>query len=91
LSARSRQVVPAAWTDESTRDRCPTAWGHDYAYHWWISNVPGFFNANGAFGQMIFVSRGLGLVIVFTGNLSNDVAYNVYEDLLRNYVVPAAH
>jgi CubicO group peptidase (beta-lactamase class C family) len=86
-----QQVVPAAWTDESTLARCPTAWGHDYAYHWWISNVPGFFNSNGAFGQMIFVSRGLGLVVVFTGNLSNDVAYTIYEDLLRNYVVPATH
>ena len=50
-----------------------------------------FFNSNGAFGQMIFVNRGLGLVVVFTGNLSNDVAYNIYEDLLRNYVVPATH
>jgi len=86
-----QQVVPATWVDESTLDRCPTAWGHDYAYHWWISNVPGFFNANGAYGQMIFVNRGLGLVVVFTGNLPNEIAYNIYEDLLRSYVVPAAH
>jgi CubicO group peptidase (beta-lactamase class C family) len=86
-----QQVVPAAWTDESTLNRCATIWGHDYAYHWWISNVPGFFNSNGAYGQYIFVNRGLGLVVVFTGNLSNEIAYTVYEDLLRNYVVPAAH
>jgi CubicO group peptidase (beta-lactamase class C family) len=84
-------VVPAAWTDESTLDRCASIWGHDYAYHWWISNVPGFFDTNGAYGQYIFVSRSLGLVVAFTGNLSNQIAYNLYEDLLRNYVVPASH
>jgi CubicO group peptidase (beta-lactamase class C family) len=86
-----QQVVPADWTDESTVDRCRSIWGHDYAYHWWISNVPGFFNANGAFGQMIFVNRALGLVVVFTGDVPNEIAYEVYEDLLRNYVVPATH
>ncbi len=86
-----QQVVPEAWTDESTLGRCASDWGHDYAYHWWISNVPGFFNTNGSFGQFIFVSRSLGLVVVFTGNLSNEIAYSVYEDLLRNYIVPAAH
>jgi hypothetical protein len=31
------------------------------------------------------------LVVVFTGNLSNDIDYNIYEDLLRNYAVPATH
>jgi CubicO group peptidase (beta-lactamase class C family) len=86
-----QQVVPAAWTDASTQDRCASIWGHDYAYHWWISNVPGFFNANGAFGQMIFVNRALGLVVVFTADLPNEVVYNIYEDLLRTYVVPATH
>ena len=86
-----QQVVPAAWTDESTLDRCASIWGHDYAYHWWISNVPGFFNANGAFGQMIFVNRALGLVVVFTADLPNEVVYNIYENLLRTYVVPATH
>jgi CubicO group peptidase (beta-lactamase class C family) len=85
------QVVPAAWTDDSTLDRCSTAWGHDYAYHWWISNVPGFFNSNGAWGQMIFVNRALGLVVVFTANLPNETAYNTYENLLRTYIVPATH
>jgi CubicO group peptidase (beta-lactamase class C family) len=87
----AQQVVPEAWTDDSTLDRCASVWGHDYAYHWWISNVPGFFNTNGAFGQFIFVSRDLGLVVVFTGNLSNETAYTIYEDLLRNYIVPATH
>jgi hypothetical protein len=31
------------------------------------------------------------LVVVFTGNLSNDIDYNIHEDLLRNYAVPATH
>ena len=84
------QVVPATWTDVSTVARCPTAWGRHYAYHWWVSDVPGFFFALGAFGQTIFVNRDLGLVVVFTANLSSDIAANVYEGLLRDYVVPAA-
>jgi CubicO group peptidase (beta-lactamase class C family) len=82
-------VVPRAWTDESTTARCTTAWGGQYGYLWWVPDLPGFFNALGSFGQMIYVSRTRGLVIVFTAYMQNDVAKTNLERLVRDYVLPA--
>jgi len=39
---------------------------------------------------MIDVSRERGLVIVFTAYMQNDVAKNQLEQLIRDYVLPAA-
>jgi CubicO group peptidase (beta-lactamase class C family) len=86
---QGRQVVPAAWTDESTAVRCPTAWGRHYGYHWWIPDLPGFFNSLGAFGQEIFVSREHSLVVVFTADLPSDQADQIFETLIRDYILPA--
>jgi CubicO group peptidase (beta-lactamase class C family) len=82
-------VVPAAWTDASTEPRCPTDWGGQYAYHWWVPNLPGFFNALGHWGQVIYVGSELGLVIVFTGYLPDATANSIYQSLIRDFVVPA--
>ena len=82
-------VIPSNWIDESTMPRCATAWGGQYGYLWWVPGLPGFFNALGSFGQMIYVSRERGLVIVFTAYMQNDVAKNNLERLIRDYVLPA--
>lgn len=82
-------VIPSAWTDESTKPRCSTSWGGQYGYLWWVPDLPGFFNALGSFGQMIYVSRERGLVIVFTAYMQNDVAKNNLERLISDYVLPA--
>ena len=87
---QSQSVVPAAWTDTSTTPRCPTSWGGEYAYHWWVPPLPGFFNTLGAFGQVIYVSRERGLVVVFTANLPNEMANSIFQQIIRDYVVPAA-
>ena len=63
--------------------------GGQYGYLWWVPELPGFFNALGSFGQMIYVSRERGLVIVFTAYMPNDVAKNDLERLIRDYVLPA--
>ena len=84
-----RAVIPSSWIDESTAPRCTSPWGGQYGYLWWIPSVPGFFNALGSFGQMIYVSRERGLVVVFTAYMQNDVAKNNLERLLRDYVLPA--
>jgi len=86
---QNQSVVPAAWTDTSTTPRCPTPWGGEYAYHWWVPPLPGFFNTLGAFGQVIYVSRERGLVVVFTANLPNETANSIFQQLIRDYVVPA--
>ena len=61
-----------------------------YGNLWWVPNLPGFFNALGSFGQMIYVSRQRGLVIVFTAYMQNDVAKNQLEQLIHDYVLPAS-
>jgi len=86
---QGQAVVPSTWTDESTQARCATTWGGQYGYLWWVPGLPGFFNALGSFGQMIYVSRERGLVIVFTAYMQNDVAKNNLEQLIRDYVLPA--
>ncbi|HKO46684.1 MAG TPA: serine hydrolase domain-containing protein [Polyangiaceae bacterium] len=86
---QGEMVVPSAWTDESTAPRCRAAWGGQYGYLWWIPNLNGFFNALGSFGQVIYVSRERGLVIVFTAYMPNDVAKDNLEQLIADYVLPA--
>jgi CubicO group peptidase (beta-lactamase class C family) len=84
------QVVPAAWTDESTTARCPTPWGGEYAYHFWVPTTPtGFFNTLGARGQVIYVNRELELVIVFTADLPDETANGEYQTMIRGFIVPA--
>jgi CubicO group peptidase (beta-lactamase class C family) len=84
------QVVPAAWTDESTTPRCETPWGGEYAYHFWVPTTPtGFFNTLGARGQVIYVSRELELVIVFTGDLPDETANGEFQTMIRGFIVPA--
>lgn len=84
------QVVPAAWTDESTVPRCDTDWGGQYAYHFWVPNaLTGFFNTIGAWGQVIYVSRELELVVVFTADMPNETANSEFQTVIRGFVVPA--
>jgi len=41
----------------------------------------------GAFGQQLFVNRALGLLVVFTANLSSEQASTIFETLIREHVV----
>jgi CubicO group peptidase (beta-lactamase class C family) len=84
------EVVPAAWTDESTAPRCTTSWGGEYAYHFWVPTTPtGFFNTLGARGQVIYVNRELELVIVFTADLPDETANSEFQTMIRGFLVPA--
>jgi CubicO group peptidase (beta-lactamase class C family) len=85
-------VVPAAWTDSSTEPRCTTPWGGQYGYHFWVPDMAdgsSFFSTLGAFGQLIYVSRELELVVVFTANIPSEVADSTLRALITDYVVPA--
>jgi CubicO group peptidase (beta-lactamase class C family) len=83
------QVVPSSWTVESTIARAPTPWGGQYAYHFWVPDLPGFISTLGAFGQVIYVSKELELVVVFTVNMPSDFADRTLRGLISTYVVPA--
>jgi CubicO group peptidase (beta-lactamase class C family) len=84
-----QQIVPAGWVSTSTAAHSDSAWGMPYGLHWWIFNVPGFFGTIGAFGQQIFISPGLGLVVVFTADLPSETANTTFQTLIADYVVPA--
>jgi CubicO group peptidase (beta-lactamase class C family) len=85
----NQQVVPASWVSNSTAYKCPTEWGMDYGYYWFLPNVNDFFVAIGFNGQQIFVSRNYGLVIVFTGDIPSSEANIDYTQIITNYIIPA--
>jgi CubicO group peptidase (beta-lactamase class C family) len=69
-----RQIVPAAWVEESTRAYSQSEFGTGYAYMWWTApinsvvptvNLPaGTFYAHGHGGQYAFVIPAYDLVVV---------------------------
>jgi CubicO group peptidase (beta-lactamase class C family) len=84
------QIVPAEWTDVATTSKCQTPWSGQYGYLFWIPNVPGVFGTRGAFGQNIYVSRALGLVVAFTADLPMNSADSELDIIVRDMVIPAA-
>ncbi len=61
-----QQIVPADWTDVSTRPQAETPPGAlGYGYQWWIPQnaEPGEFLAHGVYGQFIYVNRRAGVTI----------------------------
>jgi CubicO group peptidase (beta-lactamase class C family) len=83
------QIVPADWTDTATTPRCETPWNAQYGYYFWIPKLSGFFATSGLYGQNIYVNRELGLVAVFTADLSVTGANSFLESLMRDFVIPA--
>jgi CubicO group peptidase (beta-lactamase class C family) len=65
---RGRQIVPAAWVRDSTRQLITVPGGAGYGYLWWINTGPhGGFLAQGYRGQTIAVFPRSSVVIVLTG------------------------
>lgn len=60
---QGRQVVPRDWVEESTSPQAPGGVG--YGYQWWIADgaAPGEVNAQGIYGQYIWIDRARGVVI----------------------------
>lgn len=61
-----RQIVPAEWVAESTRNQLPAGSTTRYGYWWWIDGDGGGFEAMGWGGQGIKVRRDLRLVATVT-------------------------
>jgi CubicO group peptidase (beta-lactamase class C family) len=60
---QGRQVVPRDWVEASTSPQAPGGVG--YGYQWWIADGagPGEVNAQGIYGQYIWIDRARGVVI----------------------------
>jgi CubicO group peptidase (beta-lactamase class C family) len=93
-----RQILPAAWVDESLREHS-TAQHFGYGYQWWIPRFTAegtpieAFNTSGNGGQRAFVFPTLGLVVVTTaGNYNQFEGERQYisHRLIVEYVLPSA-
>jgi CubicO group peptidase (beta-lactamase class C family) len=87
---KGRQVVSAAWVDESCRPRTRSRWdpSREYGYGWWIQDVGGHRAcfAWGHGGQYILTFRDLDLVVVVTSSTSASEERHDYRDRLLRVV-----
>jgi CubicO group peptidase (beta-lactamase class C family) len=93
-----RQILPAAWVNESLREHW-TAPHFGYGYQWWIPRFTAegasikAFNTRGNGGQCAFVFPTLGLVVVTTaGNYDQFQGGRqvIPHRLIAEYVLPSA-
>ena len=91
-----RQIVPAAWVDESLTPRTRSMFsGEEYGYGWFLTAFAGHdaFYAWGYGGQFVFVVPSLSLTIVTTSVSEGPGDYEhlaALRGLVRDYIVPAA-
>jgi CubicO group peptidase (beta-lactamase class C family) len=88
-----RQLVPAGWIEEATAKQVtngsdPTSdWDQGYGYQFWRCK-PGFYRADGAFGQFCFVMPQYDAVLAVT---SGTKATQAEMDIVYDNVLPAFH
>ncbi len=83
-----QQIVPAEWVATSTSKHISGTLQPGYGYQWWVTTY-GATMALGYQGQYIVVIPELDLVVVFVSELPDQNFY-VPEELLTNYIIPAA-
>ena len=79
---QGRQIVPAEWVAESTRNQMPKGASNRYGYWWWINPDDSGFMARGWGGQWIAVRHDLRSVSAGTAGDPNAAAM-IFSDLDR--------
>ncbi|HEU4485002.1 MAG TPA: serine hydrolase, partial [Povalibacter sp.] len=65
---QDRQVVPAAWIEQSVAHHFRATDSNDYGFGWWMPHaLPGLFEATGRGGQRISITPDKDIVVVTTG------------------------
>jgi CubicO group peptidase (beta-lactamase class C family) len=82
-----RQIIPAEWVARSTETYYQTGQGKGYGYQWWTLG-DGIFAAHGHYEQIIYVVPQADLVVVFTGNVPDDIVAPT-DGLLYRYILDA--
>lgn len=92
---QGRQVVPAAWLDESLQPRVDTGDGQQYGYQWWSGMVDAagtqhrWHAAVGNGGQRLFIVPSLELVVVVTAGGYNSGASGRHSNALFRQIAGA--
>lgn len=74
-----KQIVPAAWVEDSVKPKVKTGEGDSYGYGWWVSKNN--YSAIGRNGQHVTMYPALNLIVVTT---AGDFDYEVLDRLLGN-------
>ena len=77
----TRRIIDSTWVEKSltAQVRMPTAGGPaEYGYYWWLYPERQLFEAWGGAGQRIAVLRDLGLVVVMTADIPNDIPRSAF-------------
>ncbi len=90
-----RQVVPAAWLDESFKPRSAHKNGMKYGYLWWLvpkrwRGLPELVAGSGNGGQVLAIHLKQNLImVVFAGNYNNADDGKLPLNIMTKFVVPA--
>ena len=84
-----RQVVPAAWLEQSTIDRVGPP--YEYGYLWWLDPADGYAYMAGLYGQLAVVDPARDVVAVVTAHApASEDGGALARWLVERYVLPAA-
>ena len=81
------EIVSQEWVEDSTRTHYQTSSGNRYGYQWWTLGQCGYA-ARGHYEQNIYVIPEADLVIVFTGNIPDDILPPT-EGLIYRHILAA--
>jgi CubicO group peptidase (beta-lactamase class C family) len=86
-----RQILPAAWVDESLHTREPVDDAYQYGYYWWNRDIGGHavHKLWGYGGQFAYLIPDADLVVVITNDTRKTFPEMDGDDFVARYVVPA--
>jgi CubicO group peptidase (beta-lactamase class C family) len=82
-----KEILSEQWVTRSTQAYFPVGNGKFYGYQWWVLEE-GIFAAHGHYEQLIYVVPEAELVVVFTGNIPDDMLAPT-DGLFYRYILAA--
>jgi CubicO group peptidase (beta-lactamase class C family) len=84
-----KQILPAGWVADSTRQYVQKPEGPGYGYLWTVYPESGRYSALGMAGQQIHVYPSKNLIVVVTAELETYMEAPEIERLLNKFILPA--
>lgn len=85
-----RQIIPADFVAESVKTHTTFSANSGYGYQsWWTVPLDGYYYSAGIKGQRIYVLEKLDMVVVTTGNLSEDIQTDPILRKIVQYAISA--